>query len=75
MNEQLKELARKKEEMLFKESQMNYIFSKQKPSISIGSYVDNSKQERDKKFRVRELLKCKTDIKYREEIIPSLVSK
>lgn len=71
MNEELKELARKKEEMLFKESQMNYIFSKQKPSVSIGSYVDAPKQEKDKKFRVRDMLKCKTDIEYREKRIAS----
>lgn len=42
--------------MLFKESQMEYIFKRQKPSIGLGDFV-TAVPKNDKKFRVRALLK------------------
>jgi hypothetical protein len=49
----VEELARRKEEMLFKDSQMDYVFKNQRPAIKLNEFVD----EKDKKFRVRTVLK------------------
>jgi hypothetical protein len=39
--------------MLFKDSQLDYIFKNQRPAIKLNDFVD----EKDKKFRVRTILK------------------
>lgn len=39
MASELEELAKKREEMLFKESEVNYIFKKEKPVIQLGDFI------------------------------------
>jgi hypothetical protein len=39
MASELEELAKKREEMLFKESEVNYIFKKEKPLIQLGDFI------------------------------------
>ena len=45
--------------MLFKDSEINYIFKKEKPSVSLGDFITSvpASNNKDKKFRVRALLK------------------
>jgi hypothetical protein len=45
--------------MLFKDSEINYIFKKEKPSIQLGDFITSvpAQGSKDKKFRVRALLK------------------
>jgi hypothetical protein len=61
MASELDELAKKKEEMLFKESEVNYIFKKEKPVIQLGDFITSVAQgnSKEKRFRVRALLKGK----------------
>lgn len=47
---------------------MDYIFKRQKPSVGLGDFI-TAVPKNDKKFRVRALLKCKFNAKYREEVI------
>ena len=54
--------------MLFKESQMDYIFKRQKPSVGLNDFI-TSVPKNDKKFRVRALLKCNFSIMCRKEVI------
>ena len=63
--------------MMFKDSQMDYIFKKEKPNLSLNDFITSvpsaSATQKDKKFRVRALLKC-TKYQYtRKEIVCSLV--
>lgn len=48
--------------MMFKDSQMDYIFKKEKPNLSINDFITSipsgNANQKDKKFRVRALLKC-----------------
>jgi len=43
--------------MLFKDSEINYIFKKEKPVIQLGDFITSVAPSKDKKFRVRALLK------------------
>ena len=47
--------------MLFKDSEVNYIFKKEKPVIQLGDFITGIGQagNKEKKFRVRALLKGK----------------
>lgn len=47
--------------MLFKDSQINYIFKKEKPVIQLGDFITSvgASNSKEKKFRVRALLKGK----------------
>ena len=49
----------KREEMLFKESEVNYIFKKEKPVIQLGDFITSVAPgaSKEKRFRVRALLK------------------
>lgn len=53
------DLAKRREEMLFKDSEVNYIFKKEKPVIQLGDFITGIGQagNKEKKFRVRALLK------------------
>ena len=48
--------------MMFKDSQMDYIFKKEKPNLSLNDFITSvpsvNATQKDKKFRVRALLKC-----------------
>lgn len=59
MASELEELAKKREEMLFKESEVNYIFKKEKPVIQLGDFITSVAPgaSKEKRFRVRALLK------------------
>ena len=53
-------MAKKKEEMMFRESEVNYIFKKEKPVMQLGEFITSvqpAQASKDKKFRVRALLK------------------
>ena len=65
MNDELDSLAKKREELLFKESQMDYIFKKQKPLTGLNDFVGAVQNKNDKKFRVRALLKGNPSITQR----------
>jgi hypothetical protein len=46
--------------MMFKEAQMDYIFKKEKPNVSLNDFITSVPGQgpyKDKKFRVRALLK------------------
>jgi hypothetical protein len=47
--------------MLFKESEVNYIFKKEKPVIQLGDFITSVAPgaSKEKRFRVRALLKGK----------------
>ena len=55
INEELEALAKKKEEALFKEEQLDYIFKKQQPSLALSDFAKGSKEKeaKDKKYRIR----------------------
>ena len=60
ISSELDELAKKREEMLFKDAQIDYIFKKEKPVIQLGDFITGigtGNGSKDKKFRVRALLK------------------
>lgn len=59
MTMELEDMAKKREEMLFKDSEINYIFKKEKPSVQLGDFITSvpANNSKDKKFRVRALLK------------------
>ncbi len=42
--------------MLFKDSEINYIFKKEKPVIQLGDFITSVAPNKEKKFRVRALL-------------------
>jgi hypothetical protein len=54
--------------MLFKDSEVNYIFKKEKPVIQLGDFITGIGQagNKEKKFRVRALLKGKFDLMKRK---------
>lgn len=39
MAAELEELAKRREEILFKDSEINYIFKKEKPVIQLGDFI------------------------------------
>jgi hypothetical protein len=43
--------------MLFKDSEINYIFKKEKPVMQLGDFLTSVGSSKEKKFRVRALLK------------------
>ena len=59
--------------MLFKDSEINYIFKKEKPSVPLGDFITSvpANNNKDKKFRVRALLKGTIPIYFREEGVDS----
>lgn len=69
MASELEELAKKREEMLFKESEVNYIFKKEKPVIQLGDFITSVAPgaSKEKRFRVRALLKGKISTLFRKE--------
>jgi len=62
--------------MMFKESQMDYIFKKEKPNTTLNDFITSiptQGSQKDKKFRVRALLKCILLVIFRKKIVHSLV--